>query len=520
MKGPTTLESANPWYIDFYGWLGVSPTATKEDLQRAYVPWAFLASTEDPRMRVTVRKKIHAYQVLSNPGRLSVYTRVKRARTYFLKERSQVGYHGELKQKLESHSQKDTDDTLPYWSKIIGDGNQSSEENYHYIKLHEELLFYQKHLKDSRLCQDFYEHCIVFDQKTQGEIQSKQAHDSEIVATLKLRQDIFYTGMVETDPVHQLKVCPDCNGRSPLTYCRPCSSCFPKMKKYRIRKVGFIDTDDDCSDDIDEFEYGADLFSGPSKARINSFQPQLTPNTGGLAPCYICQGLGDVLICPYVCNTCSGTGSVWVERKHIVNVSGMASGDRIFIKDGGHEVLVFPKDKPIHDSCITSTVGPLILVLDELPNKNYRRICDDLFCEIKLGHSIAENGGHFYMNFLGNEIIAVQVPPKELLGSLLVPQKQYTGKGPRGPITLCCGKISNKGMPRFKTKNEYGDLFIRFHLYSDSDQRFKDVESGNKSARGRSKSFDWYRSNKTSSENTRSSMSLPNNMWHTLEPIL
>ncbi|KAJ1674626.1 Type I HSP40 co-chaperone, partial [Spiromyces aspiralis] len=469
---PLGLDDTNVWYIDFHQWLGVPHNASIDDIQRAYVPWVFLADKEDPKLRALIRKKMHAYQILSDTKRRNIYMKLRRTRARIVGIHLRKNYYKELAVKLQDYRPEDTDGLFPYWSNYIGNGRQSGPENEHYKRFHEEFLFYRHHI-DGKLCQEFYEFCVVFDQRSRGDeteedkelsrlAKSRRAYDAEIVAQLKVTLDEFYTGMVVTAPVPRYRVCTECKGRSPLTYYKPCGSCFGT----------------DSHDSGIEMD-GSDAEGTESDGSSESFKP-----------CYRCQGLGDELVRPRHCDTCSGKGEVLETIQHVVNVTGMGHGDRCFLRDGGHEMLSLPQDQPIHDAKIRRVTGPLILALEEQPHRKYKRVGDDLFCEVTIDQGVAINGGVFYINYLADEVLTVHMPPNALAnGSFLAfLESQNSGKRPaaRPPSALLWGRIRGYGMPKFSSNSECGDLFIRFQLVDDDEHGFDELPVAR-----RSKSIEW-----------------------------
>ncbi|KAI9142638.1 hypothetical protein BKA69DRAFT_1067449 [Paraphysoderma sedebokerense] len=150
--------------------------------------------------------------------------------------------------------------------------------------------------------------------------------------------------------------------------------------------------------------------------------------------CPDCRGEGEVIREKDRCKGCSGK-KVIQERKVLeVHIDpGMKDGQQIrFSGEGDQQPNVIP--------------GDVVIVVEEKEHPRFKRKGDDLHIDVKVELVTALTGGSFVIEHLDDRVLKVNIAPGEVISP--------------GEVKV----IPEEGMPRYRARTEYGNLFIKFEI--------------------------------------------------------
>lgn len=158
-------------------------------------------------------------------------------------------------------------------------------------------------------------------------------------------------------------------------------------------------------------------------------QMQRTPfgqiSTSGVCP--VCRGKGKIISEP--CPACGGQGRAEKVREVKINIpAGIDDGQRITYQGEGHA------------GANGGEKGSLVVEISVKPHKLFMRAGADLRLEVPISMSEAALGTTLY------------VPTLDKVEELKVPEGTQSG-------TIF--KIKNKGIKKLRSKNDYGDLYVK-----------------------------------------------------------
>jgi DnaJ-class molecular chaperone len=140
-------------------------------------------------------------------------------------------------------------------------------------------------------------------------------------------------------------------------------------------------------------------------------------------PCPICNGSGRYN--GTVCYTCSGTGKQMRSRRIEAKIpAGVDTGSRVALRGG-------------------SGAGDIILVVKVLPDPNYRREDNNLYCEVPVELTTALLGGEVSVPTPAGKRLLLKIPPESANG------QQFMLRG--------------QGMPRLQGEGR-GDLYAKLSV--------------------------------------------------------
>ena len=217
---------------------------------------------------------------------------------------------------------------------------------------------------------------------------------SSIVLSLPL--DEFYTGVVKKIPYSRTVICMNCAGKgSQFTIsCANCSGTGIAETTYRVG-------------------------------------PMVFQNRG---TCEMCLGSGESFSPTDQCSECLGQRTVRAQKELDVCVKpGTPVGHKLTFADAADQ-------EPGRDT------GDLVVVLQEAPHSNFRRVGDDLVTSLQVSLATALCGDSSSLELLDGQCITVQPPADYIIK----------------PGTI--GSIPGKGMPCFGREGS-GTLYLKFHIY-------------------------------------------------------
>ena len=149
-----------------------------------------------------------------------------------------------------------------------------------------------------------------------------------------------------------------------------------------------------------------------------------------VSPCMACKGKGSVINEGDKCDHCKGKTFIIKDKTISVPLkNGLSSGNKILLSGKGHQFKSMKTD--------------LVLVINELPHKVFKRNDNDLFIEIEL---------KLYQALFGFEKTFIHLDKREL--HLSCPSNTEFNK---------IRKISGEGMKTIHSKTN-GDLYIKFMI--------------------------------------------------------
>lgn len=220
----------------------------------------------------------------------------------------------------------------------------------------------------------------------------KRPQSNDIVLHLPITLKELYNGCIKTVEYQRNIICQKCKGvgsKKPLIICKQCNG-----KKQTIKMVQ----------------------QGPM-----TFQTVET--------CRTCQGIGNINVSP--CKCCKG--NKFIKENKLINVTidpGMKWDQKISYFNDGHEML----------NSITSNV---YVILDQVITEHFKRLGDDLYCEMNINFMQAVSGQNIKFIHLNDLNINISFP------GIIQPESVKM--------------LPNMGMPN----SIHGNLYITFHVVLD-----------------------------------------------------
>jgi DnaJ family protein A protein 2 len=149
-----------------------------------------------------------------------------------------------------------------------------------------------------------------------------------------------------------------------------------------------------------------------------------------VAPCHVCNGKGKTINEANKCEQCHGKCYNIKEKTIMIPLkAGLSHGNKINLESKGHQFKNAKTD--------------LILSINELPHKIFKRYQNDLFVDIDL---------KLYQSLFGFDKIITHLDGRQL----------HISSSSKSDFNMI-RKISNEGMKQLNSNNK-GDMYIRFHM--------------------------------------------------------